>query len=718
MRSSTTRGYTKITMKRIVPACLALAIALAQDPTAPQSQPPDTVIRINVNLVQVDAVVTDSKGNAVTGLGAQDFEILQDGKAQAITNFSYINLAAGVARATAVKPAPRAKGALPAPPPPPMALKPSEVRRTVALVVDDLGLAFASIAYVHDALKKFVDKEMQPGDLVAIVRTGAGMGALQTFTSDKRMLYAAIERVKFNSYGRVGISSFEALGSEPDLGEDANAGLAAAEEERKEMISVGTLGAIRYIIDGLRELPGRKSVVLFSENLRLFHADGSTGRTIDAVRVLTDAANRASVVIYSIDPRGLQTHSLTAADNTRGMTPQQVGAVPQQRSQQEFESQDGMAVLAKDTGGLFLRNQNDVGAALHQVLEDGAGYYLIGYHPQANTFDAKTGEPKFHSVRVRVKRPGLQVRSRSGFLGTSDREARPTPRTPRDQLLHALSAPFNSGAIHVRLTTLFSNGAKLGSFVKAMLFIDAKDLKFSDEPDGWHKASLDVVAVTFGDNGQAIDSTGRTFTIRAKDKGYQEMLHGGLVYRIHHAVKKPGGYQMRIALRDSASGEVGSATQFVEVPDVSKGRLTLSSIVIAKAPGELSKPVADDQAEGQVQDQDPNATPAVRIFQPGTAIAYVYQVLNAQPDPQNHPALQVQTRLFLDGKQVYLGKPAAFNVAGQPDPKRLVGTGSMRLGEKIAPGDYVLQVIVTDKLAKEKFRVAAQSMDFEIGGAQ
>jgi hypothetical protein len=230
---------------------------------------------------------------------------------------------------------------------------------------------------------------------------------------------------------------------------------------------------------------------------------------------------------------------------------------------------------------------------------------------------------------------------------------------------------------------------------------------------------VDVVAVTFGDNGQPIDSTDRTFTIRAKDKGYQEMLRGGLVYRIHHAVKKPGGYQMRIALRDSDSGQVGSATQFVEVPDVAKGRLTLSSIVIAKAADLLStKPAADDQAEGQVQDQDPNATPAVRIFQPGTAIAYAYQVLNAQPDPQNHPELQVQTRLFRDGKQVYLGKPADFNGAGQPDPKHLLGAGSMKLGEKIAPGDYVLQVIVTDKLAKEKYRVATQSMDFEIGGAQ
>src|SRR5258706_4386904 len=96
-----------------------------------------------------------------------------------------------------------------------MSLKPGDIRRTVALVVDDLGLSFESTYHVRESLKRFVDREMQPGDLVAIVRTGAGMGSLQQFTSDKRILYAAIDRVKYNSLGRVGVSSFQPLG-DPD----------------------------------------------------------------------------------------------------------------------------------------------------------------------------------------------------------------------------------------------------------------------------------------------------------------------------------------------------------------------------------------------------------------------------------------------------------------------------------------------------------------------
>src|SRR5262249_34216495 len=155
------------------------------------------VIRINVNLVQVDAVVTDSQDRPVTNLKASDFEMLQDGKRQNITNFSYVTTRPVPASATPApgvpKIQPKALG------PPPKKIKIGDVRRTVALVVDDLGLSFESIARIRQSLEKFVDTEMEPGDLVAIIRTGSGMGALQQFTSDKRLLYAAIDRVKYNS---------------------------------------------------------------------------------------------------------------------------------------------------------------------------------------------------------------------------------------------------------------------------------------------------------------------------------------------------------------------------------------------------------------------------------------------------------------------------------------------------------------------------------------
>jgi hypothetical protein len=162
-------------------------------------------------------------------------------------------------------------------------------------------------------------------------------------------------------------------------------------------------------------------------------------------------------------------------------------------------------------------------------------------------------------------------------------------------------------------------------------------------------------------------------------------------------------------VRDANSERVGSASQFIEVPDVNKGRLTLSGIVLRANP-----PKTPAGAEGGEQG-DANENPAVRIFKPGRALIYGYQILNAQRDHgTKQPNVQAQLRLFRDGKPVYQGKVMPLDSTGQPDLKKLVAGGRLTLGSKMEPGDYVLQVIVTDNLAKDKYRVATQAMDFEV----
>ena len=147
-----------------------------------------------------------------------------------------------------------------------------------------------------------------------------------------------------------------------------------------------------------------------------------------SVRRLTDAANRSSVVINTIDPRGLQTLSLTAADDTRGRRPDELAQLLSQRSQQYWDSQEGLSFLAEETGGRFLHGSNDIYGGVRKVMEDSEGYYLIGYDPDASPFDAKTGKPLFHRVTVKVNIAGLQVRSRNGFFGSSTRTLRAPPR--------------------------------------------------------------------------------------------------------------------------------------------------------------------------------------------------------------------------------------------------------------------------------------------------
>jgi VWFA-related protein len=184
--------------------CLLALNALAQPPSTPV-RPAEVagdgpLLKINVQLVQVDVVVTDSKGRHIADLRPEDFEVSQDGKPREITHFSYV---------ADNRPLPAARAAASAATPPSNTpAKSTDIRRTIALVVDDLGLAFDNLDYVRAALTKFVDTQIQPGDLVAIVCSGAGAGALQQFTTDKRILHAAIKQLKFNFRNRVGIHSF------------------------------------------------------------------------------------------------------------------------------------------------------------------------------------------------------------------------------------------------------------------------------------------------------------------------------------------------------------------------------------------------------------------------------------------------------------------------------------------------------------------------------
>jgi VWFA-related protein len=584
--------------------------SLAQKPVpeAPQSPAPtppppvpgdEDVVRITANLVQVDAVVTDKKGQQVTDLSDQDFEVFEDGRPQKITNLSYVSLKSPTSE---VRPPATTSTNYKFAPPVPVHLRPEQVNRTIALVVDDLGLSFESTVYVRQALKKFVDEQMRPGDLAAIVRTRAGTGALQQFTADKRLLYAAIDRLRWDPSGTGHLSAFAPIsldplarlssragdsipGNAPAFGQGGN----GDEQFRQDIFSVGTLGALKYVVQGMRSLPGRKCVVLMSDGITIFRPltrespggsgdqgssggarqsrDEDTPRVVDALRKLTDFANRSSVVVYAMDARGLQTLGASAADNSNDMSTDAFEGAITDRNVAFLNSQDGLNYLARQTGGFFIHDTNDLAGGIAKALDDQKGYYLIGYRPDETTFDA-AGHRNFHHLAVKVKRPGLKVRNRTGFYGVTDDEIRAVPRSSEQQMLEALLSPFSSGDVHLRLTSLFGRDAKGGSVMRALLHIDGRDLSFSELPDGWHQLSFEILAVTFGESGSIADKLGRTETMRVREDQYRLAQQQGLIYTINVPIQKAGAYQLRIAVRDTDSKRVGAASQFVEVPDL------------------------------------------------------------------------------------------------------------------------------------------------------
>lgn len=701
---------------------VSASLAFSQDTKpAPSPTPPDdnNVVKISTTLIQIDVTVTDSKGKVVTDLKPDEIEIYENGEKQKITNFSFISAIKTVTE----KPNAVDKNAIPIPQ---AVLRPEQIRRTIALVVDDLSLSFESAYRTRRALKKFVDEQMQDGDLVAIIRTGAGIGALQQFTSDKRMLYAAIEKVKWNPLGSGGLSAFAPIEPATDsslqptdkTGSDEPAATGAGQsfdDFRSSVFATGTLGALKYIVSGMSELPGRKSVILFSDGFKIFETDANgiqdTGRVLDFLRQLVDTANRSSVVFYTVDARGLQYAGLTAADNPGTTDPAALNMIMSQRRDQLLDTQEGLSYLADETGGFAVKNNNDLSGGVRRVLDD-QSYYLVAYEPDSDTFDPT--KRKFNKLEVKVFRKGTSVRYRSGFFNVaqSSVEKAPTTLTPVAQLETALVSPFAVSGINLRLNALFGSDAANGSFVRSLLHIDAGDLKFTDEKDGTKKAIFDVLAMSFGDNGQMVDQIGKTYTMSLKPDAYKKIVADGFVYHFVFPVKKPGAYQYRVAIRDVQDGKVGSASQFIEVPNLKKDRLTASSIVLENLTADQWRKISDPGG-GRVL-SNPMADTALRRVKVGSVLRYGFEIYNAKLNQAKQPGLRTRIRVFRDGKLVLDGKQTPFDLHGQTDMQHLRAAGAVAIGNKMLPGDYILQIIVTDTLAKAKQQIATQFVQFEI----
>jgi VWFA-related protein len=705
------------------------------------AQEPQDVVRVSTNLVQVDVVVTKD-GKPVTGLKLEDFEIREDGRPQQITNFAFVSV-----NSPATKPTTPTAGApsVPATNPP----QPNEVKRTVAIVVDDLGMSFESMSNLRQYLRKFVSESLRANDLVAIVRTGGEVGALQQFTTDARMLTSAIAELKWNPCSRVGarvLSPERSLVTlmppepemrgrvPPDRSPGSNQVQRPTVANESNPCSVGnsvnySINAIRFVLRGMQDLPGRKSLLIVSDNLPMERQENApadfgfkrpvrddanlidvwTQATVynDGLHGLAEQAIRSSVVIYGVSSQRLQTVGVQPADEvnftplnmTRGRgaaegthpTNNPLSRLTNGRSAELTKNFDGAELLAKETGGFVIRNTNDFG--VDRVLEDQNGYYLIGYRPAAETF-----KRQLHKIQVRVKRGGFAVRTRAGFYGANE-SATAGPPTERDRMNNALLSPFGAKDIAVRVKAFFANDPARGSLLRNFVVVDAKDLTFYTEANGMPTTRYEVSYVLFSDNGAVVDRQDQTMTMQLSQEVFERAQREGMVYSFDLPLKQTGSFQLRVALRDVRSQRIGSASQFVQTPNLSDGRLALSGILLyAEGPG--------------LEPDDWNRALVLRRFQHGASLVYGYTIYNAALDKKTQrPQLITHTEIFRDSVKVYGSDRTAVATADQADLKRINAGARLQLGPALTPGEYVVQIVVEDQVAK---RTAVQVTQFEV----
>ncbi|HEY0049211.1 MAG TPA: VWA domain-containing protein [Pyrinomonadaceae bacterium] len=666
------------------------------------------MVKITTKLVQLDAVVTDEKGNQVTDLTAADFEVWQDGKPQKITNFSYVNTVAS--SSAPVKIEKKDKNAVL--PPPPAGRAPGG--RLITFVVDNCTASGSGINAAREALNKFVREQMLAGDMVAIYQTTGGSSLLQQFTSDREQLLRLVRKIVWYPNRGCLTAGGPVFAPVRDdvLTETEREIKEAAEDASRDIQSVSVINVLNYIVRGLGRVGGRKVVFLLSDGIPLrTRSDKSLGthsvRTEAALRGLTDAANRAAVVFNTIDTRGLlNTDAIEAVDEVSSGSTDKVAA---ERRSLLLGMQDGLNFLARETGGTFSKNQNFLDVPIGRALNLEKGYYLLAYAPDDETFKGKN----FNQVSIKVSRPGLKVVSRAGFLGRVDEKQNVSRKTGDSELYEAVVAPLPRTGMNLRLTAFFGNTPAKGNFVRSLVHVDGKDITFADDANGSKKVALDVFAVTLDEKNDVVDEFNHTHKVLIPAQAVELIRQNGLVYSVDVPVKKEGTYNFRLAVRDAGSKMLGSASQIIQVPALKKDKLFLSGLTVSRvdADGKFIVP-AEVKPENAIAAALNTSVPAIRQFQRGMILAYSYTLYNAALDKAaNQPKLTVQVNLYRDGQLVTQGQPQASQLEKQDDMTRIADYGYMRLSPNMQPGDYALQIIVRDLLTNQ---TVSQWVDFQV----
>lgn len=404
---------------------LLLSPAVAEDGKTQTTGKVPLVIRVGVDLVQIDASITDAVGRPVTDLGPEDFTLEVDGRKQPVSHALFFNAeapAAGSGDSTTQA----ARSPVPEP------------ERTLAFVVDDLNISFTSMAKAKEAMKKFAASWDKTEARVGVSLVSDETGVIRLSNSPRRFA-EAVKGIGYNIRSDKGDSSEPSFmeqtppessltGPRPVVSFAVMAGNPALYRENFQQRAFHLLSSI----NALRSVPGRKAVVFVSEGFTiggrydqlgisspfesLFYGANSD-TTLRVLRMITEVANRASVVIYTIDPSGL----------LAGFPGADIQKMPSEQARREawftrVGTQGTLQQLAEDTGGLSVYNRNDLKGGLNEIVNDQRAYYLVGFEPPKTAFDRSSGKPTFHSIKLRVNRPGVRVRSRAGFYGVTDDE--------------------------------------------------------------------------------------------------------------------------------------------------------------------------------------------------------------------------------------------------------------------------------------------------------
>jgi VWFA-related protein len=727
-----------------LPLRLLVMLSLALGAVRPQTQQgtpsqkkadDEDVVKVGSHLVNVDVSVKDKHGNYVNDLKAEDFAVYENGVRQKVEFFNPPlagNRTTGVLMAGggATQPAdssnitPRAQAAMP--------------RNIISLVLDGLNTDPANMKRVRDGMVKYIREQVADADTVALFSVTGGLQLLQPFTRDKDKLIAAVDRAADVSTSSKG---FEQRDIEENIAKlrEASSGADAidtsqiksqadAEGIMAKMIAARVLqqylrlrtalalqqsrpllAALAAICEAQRNVPGKKTLVLFTEGFVV-------PEVLDwQVQSTVDIANRADVAIYVIDSAGLKASapqsgsyappsplqgiaSATARSENRGRTQGGEDEFDQSRFEGSNREHDVLYRVSDDTGGKFIKGTNDIARGLARIDDEIRARYTLAYQSTDANFDGS-----FRKLKIEVNRPDAQVIARSGYYAIAPDQV--VPLSPEERkLLANVNAPETSSSLPLFVAISPFRGREGGYVVPLALEVPHDAVKFEPK-DGKQRMQLDVLVVVREGKDAVISRLGGSFDVLLNEAQYQSILSNDVFYRQDMELA-PGAYNVDMVVRDRLSGRTAARREKLVLPEAG-AEFSMTDAV-------LSRHVEAARATGLLASGDVLSHGGALIsplpsreFHASDNLIIFFDLYNAATDAATgKPSVKVTVTLTKGGKSAI--KPIEYELTdsqGEPVPHLTFAKFITLTG--LSPGDYVANIEARDAVAGKSVKQQA-----------
>jgi VWFA-related protein len=687
-----------------------------QNPAPPQGLDSPT-FKLQVDYVEVDAVVTDQQGRFVRDLKKEDFQVFEDRKAQAISAFTLVDIPIDrferpLFAAQPIEPDVRTNA------------RPFDGRIYI-VVLDDLHVQPLHTQLVRRVMRKFIQEKLGANDLMAVVHVQNKSEYSQEFTGSKRLLLAAVDKFAGRAERPATVEAYEQYLATIGM---PGAGISDPMERKRGFDARATLEELQAIADWFGSVRGRKKTILFiSEGIEYDIEDMfnkiDASMIVDRTRDLIRSATKSNVSIYAIDPRGLtdmgdigiELNSAPAGGTTDetgavtgALTEQQVQSLGLRGLQNELRLQhNSLRTLAEETGGFAVINTNNFGETFDRIVQDNSSYYVLAYYPPNPKRDGK-----FHNIQVRVNRPGLTVRARRGYANPSGKAKEPAVN-PASRLTAearaALDSPLPVSGVTLQVFATPFKGTAPKASVLLGVEMRGRDLQLA----AGDRLQLSYYAVDAKGKYQGGSSDTVTLNLRPETRATIQRTGMRTLSRFD---LPPGRYQLRVVANDLSTKAVGSVLYDLEVPDFSKGPITMSGIALTSASSSRVPTVRPDDELRQLL---PAAPMGSRIFPVGDELSLFAEIYDNAAGSSHK--VDIKTTVTADEGKVM------FTTEDVRDSSELQGkSGGYGYTTRVplsglTPGLYVLKVEARSRLGQGatadrqvQFRIVApESLEFK-----